>query len=633
MARVHVLPEVLAHKIAAGEIVERPASAVKELVENSLDADARRVVVEVQDGGRKRICVRDDGIGMSREDAQTAFQHHATSKIATFEDLTAIRTLGFRGEALPSIASVSRLRLRTVDREKAGDGSNPGTEIVYEGGVLRDVRDVAWHQGTEITVEELFFNVPARRKFLKSEPTELSHVTRQVMHYALAYPDVEFELTHQGRSLIQAVRAQTFAERVYQIFGDQFLQNLAEVDLTREGIRVHGLTSLPHEQRTNASHQFLFVNRRVIKDRVLNHAVRQAYQDLLPPTVYPVTLLFVEIEPGEVDVNVHPCKTEIRFRDSSRVHSAIYHGIEEALLRHRVSLRSLSRPLSATQLESPYPNPDAGGPDSAAALVGAPSGGHSGQGYPGFQLRSFNQPGLMYQPAGSDNRTVADLLYSTPAKGRDQVDPHGDNSIPETIHISGTPLVLGQFVESFIVVTERDSVLLIDQHVAHERILYDRALRSMGEPDGTATQRLLIPAIQRLEPRQAAVFEHVRDQLNENGFEVEWFGDNTIVVKGIPAMAGNCDAGLLLSGILDDFTANEELGGSRSGGIQRFREKLAINMACRAAIKINTPLTVDKMHWIVDTLLRSENPYTCPHGRPILLRLGIEEILRGFKRI
>jgi len=239
----------------------------------------------------------------------------------------------------------------------------------------------------------------------------------------------------------------------------------------------------------------------------------------------------------------------------------------------------------------------------------------------------------MYQPAGSDNRTVADLLYSTPAKGRDQVDPHGDNSIPETIHISGTPLVLGQFVESFIVVTERDSVLLIDQHVAHERILYDRALRSMGEPDGTATQRLLIPAIQRLEPRQAAVFEHVRDQLNENGFEVEWFGDNTIVVKGIPAMAGNCDAGLLLSGILDDFTANEELGGSRSGGIQRFREKLAINMACRAAIKINTPLTVDKMHWIVDTLLRSENPYTCPHGRPILLRLGIEEILRGFKRI
>ncbi len=631
MGRVQVLPEVLAHKIAAGEIIERPGSVVKELVENSIDADAHRVWVEAIDGGKKRICVRDDGIGMTREDAQTAFLHHATSKIATFEDLAAIRTLGFRGEALPSIASVSRLRLRTIEREKAGDGSNPGTEIIYEGGILRDVRDAAWHQGTEISVEELFFNVPVRRKFLKSEPTELTHITRQVMHYALAYPEVEFELTHQGRSLIQTSATGSFPERVYQIFGDEFLPNLAEVDHSREGVRVHGLTSLPHEQRTSSSHQFLFVNRRVIKDRVLNHAVRLAYQDLLPPTVYPVILLFIEIEPAEVDVNVHPCKTEIRFRDSNRVHSAIYHGIEEGLLRHRVSLRSLSRPLGAAQLEAPYTTPEFGAEFGSPPTSAGP--GNAGQAFPGFQLRSFNQPGLMFHPTPSTDREVTNVLYSTPSRGREETDPHGDNAIPETVHISGTPVVLGQFVESFIVVTERDSVLLIDQHVAHERILYDRAVRSMDQPGGVATQRLLIPVIQRLEPRQAAVFEHVRDQLNENGFEVEWFGDNTIVVKGVPAMTGNCDAGLLLSGILDNFTANEDLGASKPGGIQRFREKLAISMACRAAIKINTPLAAEKMQWIVDTLLRSDNPYTCPHGRPILLRLGIEEILRGFKRI
>jgi DNA mismatch repair protein MutL len=610
MGRVQVLPEILAHQIAAGEIVERPASVIKELLENALDAEASDIVVEAENGGRAMMLVRDNGFGMTPEDARLAFQHHATSKIRSMEDLTRIATLGFRGEALPSIASISRLRLRTVEK-----GRQPplGTEVLFEGGKLQAVREISWPRGTEVAVENLFYNVPARRKFLKTVSTELSHLTRQVMQYALAYPSVSFRFLHEGRSLLEAAAATDIKERVYQVLGETFLDNLARFDFEKEGVRVHGFASLPHEQRSSGNWQFLYVNGRMVRDRVLTHAVRQAYQDAIPLSVYPVVLLFVEVDPALVDVNVHPSKTEIRFRDSNLVHSAVFHGIEEGLLRSNRGLASVALDLPGertTQATGDYRDRIA-------------------RSFEDFYRRSreWPEPPLNSETVYTARDGPGTLLRDPPAGS---TDPHAD-CIPETAHLSLVPQVLGQFVESFVVAVDREGVMLIDQHVAHERILYDRALQALESDSGCPTQRLLLPLTIELNLQQQATLEEILNDLNANGFEVEWFGARTIVIKGVPAIAGDCDSRRLIEEILDGLDAGRaEVSG---GKLRRLREKIAISVSCRAAIKVNTPLSLEKIQWLLDELMRCDNPYTCPHGRPIVLRLGIMEILRGFKRI
>ncbi len=615
MGRVRLLPEILAHKIAAGEIVERPASVVKELLENALDAEATSVSVKADVGGQHLISIRDDGIGMSPEDARLAFQHHATSKLQTFEDLSCIQTLGFRGEALPSIASISRLRLRTVEAPGKGTTNAPGTEVQYEGGELRDVRPIAWPRGTEVEVRDLFFNVPARRKFLKTTSTELSHITRQITHYALAHPEVKFVFQHGGRTLLEAAAVETLKERVFQVLGDAFLSHLVPVDYQKEGVQVRGLASLPHEQRSNASSQFLFVNRRMVRDRVITHAIHLAYRDLIPSRTYPVILLFLEIDPQQIDVNVHPAKTEIRFKDTHSVHTAVYHGIEEALLKSSLNLRSVARDIPATFIKSAEPGraADTSLSETANPFFSAPmdAGGHA------------------FSP-----RNLGGQFLSSPRLSREiqSNDPHLQN-IPETYHLSPTPVVLGQFVESFIVAADREGVLLIDQHVAHERILYDRALRSFEEGQTWPVQRLLEPVTLELTAQQKSVMDDLLDELNANGFLVDWFGESTAVIRGVPAIASNCDGRKVLQEILDRFQDADSplLPGENS--VRRRREKIAISLSCRAAIKINTSLTREKIQWLLDELFACENPYTCPHGRPIILRVNIEDVLRGFKRI
>ena len=611
MGRVKVLPEVLAHKIAAGEIVERPASVVKELVENALDAESTRIHIEIQDAGQRLIRVRDDGSGMSPEDALLAFQHHATSKIQTMADLDQISTLGFRGEALPSIASVSRLTVRTVDREIAESSAPLGIEILFQGGKIIHQKEIAWPSGAEVTVEDLFFNVPARRKFLKKTVTELNHVIRQVSHYALARPDVEFRLQHD-RPILDAPAVSSLEERVYQVLGEAFLANLVPIDYKRDGVRVHGFASLPHEQRNNTYAQYFFVNGRSIRDRVITHAVRLVYRDLMPTTAHAVALLFIQLDHRLVDVNVHPRKTEVRFQDSSRVHRAIYHGIEEALLKNQSGLSSLARDVPLEQLRTAnLPGHEAGVTRSIERY---------------FQRQpdsSFGFPQLRSDSTGSQ-------LPASPWSERldppAQDGPH-DDLIPETGELSPIPVVLGQFVESFVVAADREGVMLIDQHVAHERILYDRSLRQMETGQRTPTQRLLIPQTVELSIEQKSRAATLLDQLNANGFEVDWFGDRTLVVRGLPELGAACEeVSQLLQDLLDGTPETE-------AGSQRVREKIAISLSCRAAIKINTLLTADKMRWLVDELFRCDNPYTCPHGRPIILRMEIEDILRGFKRI
>jgi DNA mismatch repair protein MutL len=618
MPKVQVLPEVLAHQIAAGEIVERPASVVKELVENSLDAGATRIRVQIEGAGSRLIRVADDGCGMSEADACLAFEHHATSKISSLEDLEAIRTLGFRGEALPSIASVSRVCLKTVEPPAETGPPTSGTELRYEGGRRISLQAIAWPQGTEISVEDLFFNTPARRKFLKSAATEISHITRLVTSYALAYPGVSFLLEHEGRLLLDAPAVSDPADRTFQVLGDPVMSNLARVDYENAGVRVHGFTSLPHEQRNSANWLFLFVNRRLVRDRLLTHAIRQAYRDLIPVQAHPVVVLFVETDPRLVDVNVHPTKTEIRFRRSQDVHVSVFRAIEQALLRHRSNLSSLARdldlPLPGSREQRIRHGIDAFLRQTASAPI--------------FESLSRAVPpsdaGVVSAPESLSRRAAA-----APA------DPHGP-AIPETSHLSAIPCVLGQFVESFIVVADRDGVMLVDQHVAHERILYDRALQALNAQSGVPVQGLLIPRTIRLDPQQKAAAESVLEHLNRNGFEVEWFGSDTLIVRGVPALAQEVDPAAVLEQLFRELDALDELASPHlqpDRSLRRVREKIAISLSCRAAIKINTPLTREKMQWLIDELFRCENPYTCPHGRPILLRLPLGEILRGFHRI
>lgn len=611
MAKVQLLPEVLTHQIAAGEIVERPASVLKELLENSLDARATSISIRAEAGGQRLICVRDNGVGMSHEDARLAFERHATSKIRILEDLTRIRTLGFRGEALPSIASVSRLRLRTCANSQSGSAES-GSEVRIQGGKIIEVREISCAPGTEVLVEDLFYNVPARKKFLKSHSTDLGHLTRQLTHFCLAYPSVHFRFSHHSRLLLEANVSTGLEDRVFQVLGESYLENLVPVDYRKNNLRVNGLVSLPHDHRSSTASQYLFVNRRMVRDRVLAHAVREAYRDAMPARSHARVLLFLEVEPEEVDVNVHPAKTEVRFRHSGAVHSAVLHAVEEALQQRRVDLSSVARDLPSTFSRTEHRS-------SVQARFGPVHSGAS----------------LFSPPVPGDGADLSrDSVAPTPAPliREGGADPHLDN-IPETSYVSSVPVVLGQFVESFIVAVDRDGVLLIDQHVAHERILFDRALKEMDGPEDTPTQYLLEPLKLELTPAQKATLEEILEELNNNGFDVEWFGERTLLVRGVPALARSCDTLELLQEILNSFQSEPDQMDPRNSLLRRRREKIAISLACHSAIKINTPLSREKIQWLLDQLMLCETPYTCPHGRPIVLRVGIGEILRGFKRI
>lgn len=615
MADIRILPEILAHQIAAGEIVERPSSVVKELLENALDAEATRIVIEAEEAGKRLLSVRDDGIGMDTDNAKRAFQHHATSKIQSLEDLDQIQTLGFRGEALPSIASISRLCLKTIDQSKAQSKEPLGTEIKYQGGTLEKVNEIAWPKGTEVLVEDLFFNVPARRKFLKTDATELRHLTRQITQYALAYPKVAFKFIHRKKTVFEAPTADTLEDRIYEIHGEKFLKNLVPLEYEKGGVHVSGFTSLPHEQRSNASSQFLYVNRRMVKDKVLAHAIRMAYQDLIPTKSYPTIILFIEVNPKEIDVNVHPAKTEIRFHNSSIVHRAVQHAIEYALSNQKEHLFQQAQEVQAHRIDSINTT---FAKNNTTSNISNYFDRHSKS---GVHFTDFYYPSSKSSQDITPNNTFVTSHQA-----------HSDN-IPITDYISQLPVVLGQFVESFIVAADREGVILVDQHVAHERILYDQAISSMESPEKEPTQRLLVPVIFELNVQQKPVLIEILDHFNANGFETEQFGRQSIVVKGVPAFAKDCDADALIQEILEGWDTTQQELTDKGALVKRLREKIAISLSCRAAIKINTPLTQEKLQWLLDELFLCQNPFTCPHGRPIILRVGIEEILHGFKRI
>jgi DNA mismatch repair protein MutL len=635
VSKIRVLPEVLANKIAAGEVVERPASVAKELVENALDSGARRVEVEIAASGRSLVRVADDGEGMTRDDAILAFERHATSKLRTIEDLSAIATFGFRGEALPSIASVSKLTLTTRL------ASEPvGTRIVITGGRLGDVRDVAWPGGTEVAVRDLFFNIPARRKFLKSDATESYHVTNLVTHYALANPEVAFSLVNNGRETLGVSPVASLRERAYQVLGPALVDRLVEVETETNGVTVRGYVSNPQEQRTSREAQYLFVNGRYVRDRLLGRAIADGFRSMMPSGTYPAAVLFVELDPERIDVNVHPAKIEIRFREEPVVRQAVGSAIRDALERATRPVAVFPEPqhpapapqqfrevyLGSARAEQPPPAPERRPAPWEAPPPPAP---RAEQPPLEIEYRAPAPPPAAAWASPPPSEPVADA--TAPAPAPDPASHRGmplvaDEPDPHAGELRGRIRPLGQIRQSFIVATDDEGLLLVDQHVAHERILFER-FRDARREAAPARQQLLLPETIDLTPAQAVAFERLQPELEAAGFDVLTLSGRTIAISAVPAELPAGDVRTLLAELLD---AVESSHGRTS--LESVREEIAASLACRAAIKINMPLSDEKMQWLVEELLTTRNPWTCPHGRPVLLRFTIRDIERQFQR-
>jgi DNA mismatch repair protein MutL len=665
MGRIRILPDQVANKIAAGEVVERPASVVKELLENSLDAGAADLRIDIENGGRRLIRIADDGCGMLRDDALLAFERHATSKLRDVKDLLSIATLGFRGEALPSIASVSRLLLETRSPDEP-----TGTRIEIAGGKMLTCDEAALGGGTVITVRDLFFNVPARKKFLRSEQTELAHIAALVTHYSLAHPAKSFRLSAGANELLAVTPVPTLKERVYQVFGSQVLDELVDIGLRERELflpppsvppsqaiaehrsepddpparrfRLSGYFSRPQVQKGNRNSIYIFVNGRLIRDRLVMHALTSAYHNLMPASAYPFALLFLECDPEEVDVNVHPSKTEVRFRHGSFVHDFVRDTIRERLMESRPA------PTFSPAIAQPPAQPAAQLPYSefsqmmeneapvAAALVDAPPAPSTRIAYepamPDFTLRPTAPP----TPRLDFSAPPIEVAPGPPPSGKLQsrrLDMHGEfppDAIPApeiSLSVLSELRPLGQIHESFIVAAGRDGLWIIDQHVAHERILFEQVLkqRAAGRVE---TQRLLMPLILQLTPEKQIDYARIADELQASGFETEPFGNRTIAVKAAPAAVAAPDLERVIYEILE--TADREL---RGASLDDLRRNICASIACRAAIKINMRLDFAKMEWLLRALAATDCPMSCPHGRPIAMHYSTREILKAFHRM
>ena len=611
MSKIRVLADHVANQIAAGEVVERPASVAKELVENSIDAGAKRIMIEIEAGGRRLLKVSDDGEGMVRDDAILAFERHATSKIRVTEDLAAIGTLGFRGEALASIASVARVELTTCTED-----AKAATRVTIDGGRMRDVKDAAHPRGTTIAVRDLFFNIPARRKFLRSEATETYHLTNLVTHYALAHPEIAFTFVNNGREVVRAAPAKDLRERAYQIFGGEFLENLLEVNQGDAQVaRVTGFVSAPRDRRTSRDSQYLFVNRRFVRDRMIGRALSEGYRSILPHGVYPAALLFIETPLEEVDVNVHPAKTEVRFRRQAAVIDVVREAVRAAL-----ASASYVQPQEPPRIPEPIMTATAAvssiAPQPRIEFVPPPP-----------------SPRVPVEPSGEEIARDIEVMIQSVTKSVPSVALPPLNSAeklarevtPESLNANIRPL--GQLEDSFIIATDDDGLLLIDQHVAHERVLFDK-YRALEAERRSESQQLLVPETFDLTPAQAAVFDDLAPELEKYGFELMRLSGRTVAIKAVPADLPGSEARNMLFELLETVDA-EKKGSAR----ETLRDEIAASLACHAAIKVNMPLAPEKMRWLIDRLLQTSSPTTCPHGRPVILRLRTRDILKGFHRI
>lgn len=626
MSRIHLLDEEVANKIAAGEVVERPASVVKELLENAVDAGATRLIVDLEDGGKRRIRVVDNGCGMTAEEAVLALQRHATSKIARVEDLATLTTLGFRGEALPSIAAVSRLTLVTRAREELS-----GVRLVAEGGEIRAVEEVGAPEGTAFIVADLFYNTPARMKFLKSARAELGQAIDWLIRIALAHPRIAVRLTHDGVELLQSPGSPERLETIAALYGREVARELLPVAWERGGIRVEGYVARPTFTRPTRSGQSFFVNGRFVRNRTLTHALDEAYRAALPSGRFPFAVLLIETDPAQVDVNVHPTKAEVRFLREWEFHRAVHEAVKGALGPEAVS-------------------PAAGGASAAEALLSQehlrrrPWVGSGRDGLP--------PPAPVIAPS----QTWDDDPFADPPLSKSPLSPTESGATQPPLPESEPSRALrpvAQIWSSYILAEGPSGLVIIDQHLAHERILFDRMLAAKeeeGVPDfvgpigrrvpehlqgGDASehqnapalvQRLAVPAQLSATPALARLVEEHLEDLAALGFEVEPFGREMFLVRAVPAFVRPGTEGALLHEILDEL---KEGGGER---LLLRRDRLAAAAACKAAVKKGERLAREEIQHLLDDLARASNPHTCPHGCPIAVEIRYEELLKRFKR-
>jgi DNA mismatch repair protein MutL len=596
--KVQILPEKLCNQIAAGEVIERPASVIKELVENSLDAGATTIRIEVEKGGKRLIRVTDNGCGMSRDDAFLSLERHATSKLRSESDLSRLRTLGFRGEALPSIAAISRMLLRTRQQEAL-----EGWEIYLEGGTVRRAGAAGTPVGTTMEVRNLFFNTPARRKFLRRDETELGHIADTVTKLALARPEIQFQLAHDGRKLIDVNRHRTLPERVAQLLGPALLKEMVTVDSAADGRRLHGLISRPETSRSTAGSMFSFINGRYIRDRVVHHALREGYRNLMMKGRHPVVVLFLDMQPEQVDVNVHPTKHEVRFREQAAVHDFIAGAIRD-------TLRPSSWVSGGPSLPGPASVAWAGEreefrrPASPSPTVSRETDFGSGAG--------VQEELTSYRPAESPPQSAM-----TPPCHREQKDQTG---------FFGGAIIIGQYRESYIICQSGDDLLLIDQHAAHERIAFEK-LRTQYRASGVERQMLMFPLVLEFDFREGAVVAEHLEFLERLGFEIEPFGGTAFAVKAVPHLFSGGETERLIRDVVGELAT---IG--KSSLVEQALDGLLMLMACHRVVRANQVLSTAEIRALLSELDKTPFNAQCPHGRPVMQRLTLTDVERMFKR-
>jgi DNA mismatch repair protein MutL len=596
---IKILPEHVINKIAAGEVVERPASVVKELIENAVDAGAREIFIDIEQAGNRLIRVIDNGCGMSHEDARTAFLRHATSKIASDVDLESIMTMGFRGEALSSIASVSQVRLCTARRGEAS-----GTLIEIEAGRISGDKDTAAPAGTSLEVANLFYNTPARLKFLKSAATEFSHITTIVSRQATANPSIHFKLTHNRKPVLDLPTSTSEKERVFQLYGSEIADNIITFSGGRDNVHVHGLVGRPAYSRADRTYQDFFVNSRAVKNPSLNHALYSAYGDMLMRDRHPVAFVFLELDPCLVDVNVHPAKAEIRFRNQAQVHDLVRDVIREGLRTHGIPVLAASNsgePAYAGAVrEAVTDYMQSQGEGSAEHRTSPLFGRRKTDAQQGF-IRADARPPLLretYPPL----QTLSAVLQ-------------GDGLFP-----------LAQIHDSFIIAQSKEGMAIVDQHAAHERILFEKLQEQFGTGH-MPVQNLLIPDQADLGTAQSGLLNEYIPELQKLGFLVEHFGAGTFMIKAVPTLLVGADYKKILLDILDEVNVH-----GKSGKLEALRDEILSVMACHPAVKIHHRLDQREMEVLLLNLFKCRMPHTCPHGRPTIIRFSMEEIKKMFKR-
>ena len=588
MNRIRLLPEHVANQIAAGEVVERPASVVKELVENALDADAHRITVTIKAGGRSAIVVADDGFGMSRDDALLALERHATSKIAKAEDLHSIRSLGFRGEAVPSIAAVSRFTLTSRER-----GALAGTQIEIAGGKIISVKDVGTAEGTTVEVRNLFFNLPARRKFLRSEPTETAHIEHIVTLCALAHPAVAFRLVVDERTRFDLAPAPELAGRLRELYGHQLVAQLLSLD----GPGIHGFVGKPGISRADRTQQHIFVNGRPVESKGINYALLEGYHTGLMKGRFPVTFLFLEIDPAEVDVNIHPAKREVRFRDEYAVRQAVIDTVRQALAPVGPTFQPVTNVgWPAAGRNAPLASP-------AALVPGTDDSGRTAL------------PGR--PPAGEFGLDA----------GRAQPGAPPESLLPPEVHTAeGRWRVLGVIGQLYVLIESPEGLVLMDQHAAHERVLFERMLRELAVESAPA-QKLLLPVTLELEARDADFLRGNLKTLHKLGLGVSEFGERTFLIDALPPYFQLDNLAQTFRDIVDELRQTGEQVHARRLG----EDKIATTV-CRHAVKAHDPLKGEELRGLLEQLHRCDLPYTCPHGRPTLIQISYAELEKKFGR-